>query len=60
MTAGAKRFMEKSRAKVFADEVFPYIDEEPLRMLGKGITSKNTCVRDVWGADPEGIAGAAG
>ena len=33
MTARAKRFMEKSWAKVFADEIFPYIDEKPFSVL---------------------------
>ena len=33
LTLGEKKFLEKSWAKVFADEIFPKIDEEPFSVL---------------------------
>lgn len=51
LTPRAQRFMEKSWAKVFADEIFPYIDEEPFRVLYSEKASRpNTPVNVIVGA----------
>lgn len=50
MTARAKRFMEKSWAKVFADEIFPHIDEKPFSVLHSQTASRpNTPVNVIVG-----------
>lgn len=50
MTSREKRFMEKSWARVFADEVFPCINEEPFRVLYSDKTSRpNTPANVIMG-----------
>ena len=50
LTPRAKKFMENSWAQVFADEVFPYIDEEIFRVLYSDKASRpNTPVNVIVG-----------
>ncbi len=50
LTSREQKALEKSWAKVFADDIFPAIDEEPFRVLysartqSRGITPVNICI----------------
>ena len=51
MTEREKRYLEKSWAKVFAEEIFPKIDEKPFAPMYSSVDSRpNTPVNVTVGA----------